>query len=231
MKKIILLFLFASIVLPSQVFAQSDPKIDKTIDQLKNKVASKVAELNLVQKRGLIGTVVSTSGNQITLTDLNGNNKIVDVDELTEYSSDDDKNFGLSDVKKGMQLSILGLYNKDSEKLLARFVDDATLPIIYQGVVSGKDDKNFTLMLSTEDGTTYLVDIEDVTKAYGYDSGKLATLGFTKMPLSVNAIVVGFPDKKEKNRITAGRIILFPGVPKNPKVPIIELTPTPEPTK
>ncbi len=236
MKKVFLLISLVLFIIPQQTFAQTSPNVDKTIDQLKDKVASKVAQLNLVQKKGIIGVVTDISGKQITLDDLNGKKKIVEADELTEYSSDEIKNFELSDIKKGMNLSILGLYNKDSERLLARFITDTSLPVFYRGVITDKDTKNFTVNLSTEDGESYVVDIENVTKAFEYNDDNLDTSGFTKMPTMVNAIVVGFPNDKEKNRITAARIITFPGVPKNPKVPIEEnpnetQAPSPAPTK
>src|SRR5258708_2265324 len=60
----------------------ANEKLNKEIDQLKEKIASHVAELNLVEKRGVLGTVTDSSNNQVTLTDISGNTQFVDVDEI-----------------------------------------------------------------------------------------------------------------------------------------------------
>ncbi len=232
MKKVITIILCASLFIPSVARAQSTDSVNKQIDSLKNKVASKVAQLKLVQKKGVVGAVTEVSTTHITINDINNNSVGIDVDELTEFSSSDNRNFDISDIKKGMTLSILGLYNKDSQRLLARFVDETTLPVFLQGVVSGKDSKDFTLTLSTADGKSYLIDIEDVTKTLSFSTGDLDSVGFSKLDTMVNAVVIGFPDKKEKDRITAARVIIFPNVPKNPKIQIKSstITTSPSPT-
>src|SRR3989344_3522321 len=66
------------------------------IDDLKSKIASKVAQLNLVEKRGIYGIVADASDTQITLKTVNGNTRFIDVDELTKFSSDSNDSFGIS---------------------------------------------------------------------------------------------------------------------------------------
>lgn len=233
MKKVILFLFVLSLLLPNLSFAQTPSGVDQQINELKDKVASKVAQLKLVEKKGVIGKVTDVTNTQITINDINGNPIGIDVDELTDFSSSDNSSFDISDIKKGMEISILGLYNKDSERLLARFVDETTIPVFLQGVITQKDSANYTVTLSTQDGTTYLVDIENVTKTLEYTNGDLSESGFSKLSNMVNAIVVGFPNSKEKNRITAGRIITFPDSPKDPKVSVIQVSPptNPAPSK
>src|ERR1700704_3295 len=104
-------------------------KIDQQINSLKSRIASKVAQLNLVEKRGIIGTVTEASGTQIKLTDIQNNIRFVDVDELTKFSSPSAKDtFGISDLTKGTLVGVIGNYNKDSQRILARFVDVVTFP-------------------------------------------------------------------------------------------------------
>lgn len=234
MRRILIILLLCLIFLPSFTFAQTKTpaqaiptsdeieKISDKVDELKDKVASRVAQLKLVEKRGIVGKVESVTDIQITLADLNGKTRIIDVDELTKFSSENNSSFGISDVKKGSVISVLGLYNKESQRLLARFLNEIEIPLILVGVVSKKDDKNFTITLSTEDGTNYLVDIERITKTYEYDEGQLAQSGFSKIEVLENAVVLGFADPKEKNRLTGSRIITFPKLPSNPRIPIIE---------
>ena len=236
MKKLILIIFSIFLILPGTSYGQpsADKKIDSQIDQLKNKVASRVAELKLVEKRGIVGTVESVSDTEITINNLDDKTRIINVDEFTKFSSSEDNTFGISDIKKGSQIAVLGLYNKDSERLLARFIDQTVIPQILYGVVTKRDEKNFTVTLSTEDGTSYVVDIERITKTYDYLDGDLEISGFTKIKTMENALVVGYADPKEKDRLTAGRIITFPGVPKNPRIPVEAQTstkPTGSPSK
>src|SRR5258708_7860223 len=76
--------------------------LDQQMNALKERIASRVAQLKLVEKRGSIGTVSDLSETQITTTDNAGNINYIDVDELTKFSSPDVKgSFGISDIAKG----------------------------------------------------------------------------------------------------------------------------------
>ena len=245
MKKILFsLIIVSGVFFPSYTFAQTKTptrtliptneeiaKINDRVGQLKDKVASRVAQLKLVEKRGIMGIVENVSDTQITVNDLNNKTRLIDVDEFTKFSSSDKDSFGISDIKKGSKISAVGLYNKESQRLLARFVNEITIPLFLNGVISGKDDDNFTITLSTEDGTNYIVDVEKITKTSAYQEGKLEILGFTNIKMLENAIVLGFADPKEKDRLTASQIITFPNLPKNPNIPIIEVSPSKTPTK
>jgi hypothetical protein len=195
--------------------------LNKQIDDLKSKVASKVAELKLVEKRGFVGTVTDATGTQITVEDINKNVRFVDVDEFTKFSSpDSDGSFGISDIEKGSQVGILGLYNKESRRTLARFVNVIEFPQYIVGVVAEKDTKNFNLTVATE-SASIIISVETVSRIYSADEeGKLLKSGFSDIETSQNIIVSGFFDPKIKNTITAGRIIFFPGVPKNPQIEV-----------
>src|SRR5579859_2417101 len=83
---------------PTATVSQSEEQINN----LKERIASRVAQLNLVEKKGIIGTVSDVSETQLTITDMKGDNRIVDVDELTKFSSPSAKStFGISDITKG----------------------------------------------------------------------------------------------------------------------------------
>lgn len=242
MKKIILI-LISFFVLVTPVFGQTPTgssiptsdnleKINEKVDELKTKIASRVAQLNLVEKRGIIGTVQNVSDTQITIADLNAKFRIIDVDEFTKFSSGDNDSFGISDIDKGTKISVLGLYNKESARLLARFINEVTIPLFLHGVVSETDEENFTISLTTENGDEYIVDVEKITKTFEYSDGELNASGFSKIETLQNALVIGFADPKEEKRITGSRIVILPDVPKNPKIPVvIEPTSSPTPTK
>lgn len=232
MKKILILTFFILIFSSIEANAQSETKIDSKINDLKDKVASRVAELNLVQRKGIIGIVEAVKGNQITITDIKGNTRIIDADEITKFSSSEDDKYDLSNIKKGSKISALGLYNKESERLLARFINEISVPLFLTGIITDKNQEVFTITLITEDTKSYIVDIENISKTYSFSEGELNDIGFTKINNLENAVVVGFVNPKDEYRITASKIITFPGTPKNPKIDLKNIThaPSPSPT-
>lgn len=191
------------------------------IQKIKDLVASRVAELNLVEKRGIVGTVKEVNGMQIIIDDLDQNQKTIDIDELTKFQKDGDiKSFGISDVKKGDNLSFIGLYNKETKRLLARFIAKASnIPSYFEGIISDKDVKNYILTVINENGDKKLIDVQSSTKTSSHDAEtKITKSGFTKIQTDERIIVVGFPDLKDKNTINASRIIHFKSLPPSKKM-------------
>lgn len=206
---------------PSPVADEKQNVFNDQVSDLKERIASRVAQLKLVEKRGVIGTVTDLSDTQITLTNLQNNTQFVDVDELTKFASPSAKeSFGISDIKKNDRLGILGLYNKQSRRLLARFVETLKMPKTIHGAVAALDDKNFVIEIATNDGNK-TVDVENITKTYSYTRGsELSRSGFSKIKENQRITVVGFPDIKDKNRLIASRLIHFTDIPKNPKLSV-----------
>jgi hypothetical protein len=190
------------------------PTVNQTLlEKLGNEIASKTAQLNLVEKRGIIGVVADSSSAQITLTDVSGNTRFVDVDELTKFSSDTNSSFGISDVKKGMTLGVLGLYNKQSRRILARNIDvESAFPTIVFGEVSTVDKVNFEITVVKENGGKTVVEIEDITKIYSFLGETLTKSGFSKTQAAQTVSVTGFPDKQDSNKLMASQVIVLPNV-------------------
>ncbi|HYM65229.1 MAG TPA: hypothetical protein VES68_01985 [Candidatus Sulfotelmatobacter sp.] len=215
---IILFFITIFLFGVSEMNAASTPTptqsdIKQQLDELKNNIASKVAQLNLVEKRGIIGTVTDSSDTQITLSDLNGNTRIVDVDEITKFSSSSSKTFGISDIKKGTFLGILGLYNKESRRILARQVNEMSAkPKIIFGGISLIDNKNFELTVVKESGQKIVIEVTDLTKSSSFTSDSLEKFGFSKMKETNTILAIGFPDKNDSNKLLATRIIILPDI-------------------
>lgn len=203
---------------------KSEAKETEVISDLKERIASRVAQLKLVEKRGVIGTVSDISDTQISITDSHRTTKFIDVDELTKFSSPSVKgSFGISDITKGSSLGVLGLYNKQSKRILARYVDVIFMPTFNRGTIISIDSKNYTFEIMLDTGERKMVDVENITKTLSYSKASgLARAGFSKIKEQEHIFVVGFLDKKDKNRIVASRIILFPEIPKNPKINIPE---------
>lgn len=215
-------FLYAQTPSPTekpQPSVSADPENINILNDLKDKIASRVAQLNLVQKKGAIGIIQAVSGTQITITDTTGNNAIIDVDELTKFSSPSAKtSFGLSDLTKGTTVDILGLYNKQSKHILARFIDVSAQPKYIFGEVASINSDEFLISVISVDSTITQVSIETVTKISQYSNGNLQKSGFSKLQVEKQVIIIGYPDKNNPRNIIASRLLYFPDVPSNPRI-------------
>lgn len=210
----------AATVAPTSAPQQgSNGKLNNQINNLKEKIASRVSELNLVEKRGMIGTVSEVEGNQITLLDPAGKRRFVDVDELTKFSSNTGgATFGLSDMKKGVKISVIGVYNKQSRHLLARFIRTSIDPAVIPGTVTALDAKNFIVTITTDEQKQQKIDMNTITKTYTYQGEGLTKAGFSQIKVGERILATGFPDKKDPTLLTASRVLIFPGLPKDPNI-------------
>lgn len=193
-------------------------KLSEQINQLKEKIASRVSELNLVEKRGLIGTVSEVSGSKITVKDVHGNVRFIDVDEITKFSSPSNKTFGLSDITKDTKISVLGLYNKQSKRLLARFINTSVDPVFVSGTISDIDTKEFFITVTTSDNKKVILENQTSTKIFLYDGeDDVVRSGFSKLEVGARITAIGFPDKTDPKIILPERIINLSSLFSNPK--------------
>lgn len=192
---------------------QQESDIEK-VQKIKEMVASRVAELKLVEKKGILGNVLESSNSQINLQDATGAKRIVDIDELTKFQGSE-KSFGISDIKQGEILLAVGLYNKDTKRLLARFViQKKSLPIQLEGIIIAKDSKEFQLTMLDEKSNKKIIDIETLTKIQSYTASTgQGKSGFSKIQEEQRALVTGFYDLKDNSKIIANRLIHFPDLP------------------
>ena len=229
--KILFAFLFIITLLFTKVSYASVPTptqdLQQQVNELTSKIASKVATLKLVEKRGIIGTVTDSSDTQITLTDTNGNTRLIDVDEITKFSSPSSNSFGISDITKGTLIGVLGIYNKDSKRILARDITSLSpFPKIIYGAVSKIDSQNYEITVVKPDQLKIVAEIEDITKTYLFDGTTLQKSGFSKISQKNTVIVIGFSDRQDANKILASRIIILPRVDTSSKININSNIPT-----
>lgn len=212
---------FSASPTPSPLPTNKNPIATDTADidriqKIKEMVAKRVSELKLVEKRGILGTVKSTSSTQITIDDNKGAQRSIDIDELTKFSGgSSEKSFGISDIKSGDMLSFIGLYNKDTKRLLARFVARVrSLPAYFEGVVTDKDKVNFTISALDSAGNKKIIDIQTSTKIQSFTKeGGLEKSGFSKIQSGQRIFAAGFWDLKEKDTLNTARLIMLPAIP------------------
>lgn len=231
MKKIIFFVLLSLFLITPAVNAQTvkkavtptetpTPSVSDIEENLASKIASKVAQLKLVEKRGVVGKVTEVEGTQITFEDRSGKTRYGDVDELTNFYDSSAKEIGISDIKKNDLILVVGLYNKQSRRILAREIKITVLPRFINGVVVGVNEDEFSIEVASEK-EKIAVDVEKITKTYSYTAdGEFGTSGFSKIKFRNNVVVFGYMDKEKKNRLIASKIIVFSDIPPNPKIQI-----------
>lgn len=183
----------------------------KNVKKIIDLVASKSAEEKLASKIGTLGTVTQTTNASLTIQTISGSSRIIDIDEITKFSDPDSKSFGISDIKKGDLLGIIGILNKISNHVLARSVNKASLiPTYFEGIITDINSKNFQFTAVDENGNKEIVDITTSTKmsSVSIEDGKIKS-GFTKVSLGQRIYAAGFPDLKVKGQLNATRFIHF----------------------
>lgn len=226
MLKSLILGLILLLLSTSYSFAQS-PDLKEQVDELKERIASKVAELDLVEKRSLLGTVTDVSGTQITLKTISAETRFIDVDELTKFSSSSSDSFGLSDIKENMTIGVIGLFNKESRRTQARLIyEEQKPPTVIYGAVYSIDDEEFTLIVAKENGAKNIVEVETVTRTSTFEEGELVKSGFSKITEGQTIIVTGVIDTSDKSKIVASRIFLFPEIRASSKINLDKNIPT-----
>ncbi len=196
--------------------------LQQKAQRLLDLVASDTAKLNLTEKRGIIGKVTDATTTQITVDDINGNTRFIDVDELTKFTNPAARgSFGISDIEKGSTIGVLGLYNKSSRRILARFVDVTILPHFVHGTVTAINNPDFNFTVVTDENKSLTIDVTTVTKTSSYTLlGGLIKSGFSKIIEKENVVVIGYPDKKDTSIIIPSYIILLLELPANPAIEI-----------
>lgn len=208
MKKLIVL-LFVLLCIKPVSAATSTPS--SNLDDLKERLATKVAELRTTEKRAMFGSVKS-----ITLTTLVLETKIKDVkielpDEIAVYQYLKGKRtkLAIDDAAKGDIVTVYGDYDTTLELLKGTYVlIQKASPIRVSGVVDGIDRSDYSLNLKTGTGQTYTIDIETTTKISRWDkTNKFTKSGFSKMVAGETIHVVGTAVPKKENRISAVKIL------------------------
>lgn len=223
MNKLIVL-LFVLVCIKPVNAATSTPS--SKLDDLKERLATKVAELRTTEKRAMFGSVKSLTITTLVLETKTKDVKIELPDEIAVYQYLKGKRTKLpiDDVAKRDTVTVYGDYDTTLELLKATYIliQKASLTRV-SGVVEGIDRSDYSLNLKTETGQAYTIDIETTTKISRWDKiNKVTKSGFSKMVAGETIHIVGIAVPKKENRISAIKIL-------NLGNPIGEVPPTPTP--
>lgn len=232
MKKILLTLLIIyplSLITALNASAVSPaPTASSSAQQILNVLQDYLSKHPITEKRGILGKVTDVSDTKISLIDINGNTRFVNVDELTKFIplSSSTTSFGISDIQKGDTLGILGLYNKQSREILARAIYQEDISRMIHGNIANIDSDNFVLTVATDDKNQFDVSVENTTRTLTYDSSSqnLLRSGFSKLKQGEKIFIRGSLDPKNDKLILGDAIVVFPDIIKGGAKP--EISPT-----
>lgn len=235
MKLSLVASIFFPLLIAGSVWAQTatPSATDKKIEDLKERLATKVAELSQTQRRAIFGTVKATSLSTATIETTTKDVKIELTDDIQIFQIIKGKRMQLSteDLAKGDSVSVFGEYDATLDLLKAKviFIQD-DFPQRVAGTVTEVDAKAFTLTVQPIEEPKFIIDIEKSTKTSLWDGSAIAKSGFSKIQIGDSVHVVGNPVSKKENRLSAERILNLgnlTGVPRPTPTPTPTSTPTP----
>lgn len=221
-KKIIFLSLFCSIILPAQVVSAQSANPEGTvagqtqkdkIEDLKERIATKVAQLRVQALKPLMGEIKSVGKDNFILKTAHDEKKVLLNDETKIFRINQGRKspIQLTNLKTGELAAAIGSTDSQGE-FVAKIILAKTQPLNINGTVEKTDPANFTLSVrNAKKGLVYIVDIEGTTKIQSWVNGKsLEKAGFTKIKVGDRVHVNGTAVSDETNRISAIRVLVLP---------------------
>lgn len=201
------------------VFGQTNASLsateEKQIQQLKEKIATKVAELREKNNKAISGSVSEIVSNTIKLKTDDDGEYLVKLDEtLTKYYQiigGQKKEIRGADIKKDSYVVVSGIIN--DKKIDANFIYIDQPYMVASGKIIEVNKSEFYLKVVTNDKDTLFLDIEDYTKRQIINIKTLSIeqTGFSKIKEgdAIHFVVKKTGNEKD-NRYSAQKILIVP---------------------
>lgn len=196
---------------PSANTTPNPTESDKTkrIDELKERLATKVAELKQSQRMAVYGTIQSVSVSTFTVETSTKNLKIELTDDIKIFQKikGTRTELKIENLEKNDIVTVFGEYDQTLELLKAKvvFIQSAS-PVRVAGTITGVSKTDYTITIQTTDGKTYIIDNETTTKTSIWNGKELEKGGFSKLTVGDTIHIIGTIVPKKENRISAIRI-------------------------
>lgn len=210
----IVLFIYSFIRLFPPVLAATATQsaTNQKIEDLKDRLATKVAQLRQTSRRAIFGSVKSSSVTSFIVETKTKDVKIELTDEIKVIQVLKGKRTTLAteDIAKGDVVSVFGQYDTTLDLMKAVVVHiQGEVPERVSGTVTTRDENAFTITIVTVQNQTYTIDIEKTTKTLRWDREKKEPVksGFSKIETDSTVHVLGSPVPKQEQRLNAARIL------------------------
>jgi len=170
-KTLILIFLLTTIFFNFSVYAQEKPTPTSTVDEVeiqdfKDKIASKVAELQEKDQKSIAGFVIKNEKTQISIKSEDKQSYLVKIDDILtkayKISNGSKNEIKIEDIVKDNYIIVVGPISDMTITANEIYVDEKYLAKV--GRVTEIDSVNYTLKLMTPEKENYNLDIESSTK-------------------------------------------------------------------
>ncbi len=214
----IITFLFTLLAIP--VYAQTATGTATTtedksqqIEELKDRLATKVAELRQSKRMAAFGTIKSVSISTFVVETKTKDLKIELTDDLKVFQVLKGKRTELKteNLEKGDVVTVFGEYDATLELLQAKVVFIQGIEQTQlSGTVIETNKKDYTITMETNDKKTYVIDFETTTKTNLWNGQAVEKGGFSTFVVGDVIFVTGTDVPKKENRISATRITVIP---------------------
>lgn len=191
-------------------------QIDKQIQNLKEKIANKVAEINKKDKRAYSGVISKIDANTILFKSNDDQEMEAKIDELLSkiyiISGSTKKEAKLSDLKKDDYIIVSGVSSGKSITVNSVYKDEEYF--VKTGKVSEVSKTDYNIKVTTSDKDNLTVDIETYTKIklLNIKSLEIEKSGFSKIKEgdTIHFVYKKPVETKEQNRFSAQTILIIP---------------------
>ena len=187
---------------------------EKEVEILKEKIASKVAELRQENNQAFSGKIVNLSENQIEIKDKDDKKVLIKLDPtLTKYyriKNNQKKEINFSDLEKNDYIVVSGITTDKGVNANLIFVDEKYLVEFGRVIEINKD--SYWLKINTITNENIILDIETYTKQLmlNIKDLQLEKTGFSKIKEGDMINFVAKDEKNENNHFSAQKIIVIP---------------------
>ncbi|MFH0749642.1 MAG: hypothetical protein V1917_01840 [Candidatus Gottesmanbacteria bacterium] len=226
-----LLSISSSVVAQTATLSTTPTVSDKAqqLENLKDRLATKVAELRQSQRMAIFGKIKSVSISTFTVETKTKDLKIELTDDIKIFQILKGKRTELKtdNLEKGDVVTVFGEYDSTLELLKAKVVFIQGIdPVRASGTITDVKKIDYTITIESGDKKIYIIDFETTTKTAIWNGSTQEKGGFSKFTLGDIIHVTGTAVPKKENRISASRILTVIGQIKGVTTSV---TPTPTP--
>jgi hypothetical protein len=219
---------FGAAASPSATPASSDRK---QIQDLQERLATKVAQMQQIQREAIFGKVKTVSIAAFSLSTATKDLKIDLTEDIKVYQYLRGKRTALTtdDLSNGDIVTVFGNYNSTLDLMKAKVIFiEGTIPVRIAGMVTDVDKSGYTISVKDATGQIYTVDFETSTKALEFAGGSIVKGGFSKIMSGNYITILGTTNPKNTLRISASRILNYnPNLTPPTVTPVASVSVTP----
>ena len=192
--------------------------IKQKINDLKERLATRVAELQSQNKRAFFGIITSKEDGKLTVSYKDTEILVITDAEavfLSQPISGKSASSSLDSLESGQSIVVFGSLDVDQKTLVGSRIIAQELPTVTTGNVTAVDTKAGTFTVMDTNDTTIVFDYEIKTNCNTYVAGQddIDKCGLSKLAVGSRVFVRSEPDDSDLNRATALRILVIPQPP------------------